>query len=409
MRTLFRAPDPGGNKMTLTIDQEDRSKQIGDDRPVITADRDLSVVRVIPRALVPAAATFGAGVIHATAIGEHASLVTLRNLFIASAIVQVFIAALTLRTDRRLVLLTGAAVNLACAVTYVLATTTGISFIKGLETAETVDAAGAITTGLEIVAALCFLMMVSTPFWRAPGRFSSVLVVAAVTALAVPAMVNAAGTGEGHTHSHDVTVAVAPFDPTKKVDLSGVTGVSSIQQARAEKLLQDTLDKLPMWADYKTAEAAGYRSIGDGYTGTEHFMKWDAIDDDDYQLDPTHPESIVYSTAGGNRTLEAAMYIMPTKMALDQVPDIGGPLTQFHIHDNLCFSDNTDAPQVIGLTSGDGSCPTGKKFTPAAMIHVWITKNQCGPFAALPGVAGGQVQAGTTKSCDHVHDGSFTF
>jgi len=395
--------------MTQTIDREDVSDGLAADRPSIIAAPAVATGSGIPRALVPAAATFAAGVIHATAIGQHASLVTLRNLFIACAIVQVFVAAVTLRTDRRLVLVAAAGVNLACAVTYVLATTTGISFIKGLETAETVDAAGAITTGLEIVAALCFLMMVSTPFWRAPGRYSSVLVVVAVTALTVPAMVNAAGTGEGHTHSHEVTVAVAPFDPTQKIDLSGVAGVSSIQQARAEKLLQDTLDKLPMWADYKAAEAAGYRSIGDGYTGTEHFMKWDAIDGDDYELDPTHPESIVYSTAGGKRTLEAAMYIMPTKMGLDQVPDIGGKLTQFHIHDNLCFGGDPAAPRVVGLTAPDGTCRFGTKFPSSPMFHVWVKPNVCGPFAALEGAGAGQVKTGEARSCDHTHGSTTTF
>ena len=395
--------------MTQTIELQDLSDDELRDDPVVIGDDPTPPPSGVPRALVPAIATIAAGLIHATAVGQHAGLTTLRNLFIASAVVQIAVGAVALASNRRAVLLVGAGVNLACAITYVLASTTGISFIKGLETAESVDTAGAITTGLELFAALCFLMMLSTPFWKAPNRYAAGLVVVAVTALSIPALLTAAGTGDGHTHSHVTTVAVAPFDPTDKVDLSGVTGVSSIQQARAEKLLQDTLDKLPKWADYKTAEAAGYHSIGDGYTGTEHFMNWDAIDGDDHQLDPEHPESLVYSTAGGKRTLEAAMYIMPTKMALDQVPDVGGPLTQFHIHDNLCFSENTDAPQVIGLTSADGTCPVGKKFTPAPMIHVWITRNDCGPFAALPGIAGGQLKANENRSCDHVHNGTFTF
>ena len=37
------------------------------------------------------------------------------------------------------------------------------------------------------------------------------------------------------------------------------------------------------------------------------------------------------------------------------------------------------------------------------MIHVWITPHECGPFAALEGVGGGQVTEGEERSCDHAH------
>ena len=40
------------------------------------------------------------------------------------------------------------------------------------------------------------------------------------------------------------------------------------------------------------------------------------------------------------------------------------------------------------------------------MIHVWIRKNPCGPFAALEDVGAGQVAPGQTKACDHAHGGS---
>jgi hypothetical protein len=39
------------------------------------------------------------------------------------------------------------------------------------------------------------------------------------------------------------------------------------------------------------------------------------------------------------------------------------------------------------------------------MIHVWIVPRPCGPFAALEGIGGGQVAAGQTVACDHVHGG----
>ena len=40
------------------------------------------------------------------------------------------------------------------------------------------------------------------------------------------------------------------------------------------------------------------------------------------------------------------------------------------------------------------------------MIHVWIDKgHQCGQFAALEGIGGGQIAPGETVACDHVHSG----
>ena len=44
------------------------------------------------------------------------------------------------------------------------------------------------------------------------------------------------------------------------------------------------------------------------------------------------------------------------------------------------------------------------------MIHVWIVGNPCGPFAALEGVAGGQILPGQTRLCDAAHgDGNTVF
>jgi hypothetical protein len=39
------------------------------------------------------------------------------------------------------------------------------------------------------------------------------------------------------------------------------------------------------------------------------------------------------------------------------------------------------------------------------MIHVWITPNECGPFASLDGVAAGTIRDGEDRLCDHQHGG----
>jgi hypothetical protein len=206
-----------------------------------------------------------------------------------------------------------------------------------------------------------------------------------------------------HTHP----AAVVPpkvYDPTQPIDLGGVPGVTPEQQAAAENLVALNVVRLPQWSDYKVAEAAGYKSIGDGLTGFEHYIKWDSINDD-VTLDPDHPESLVYQPQpDGSKKLVSAMYMLRDTTALTDVPNIGGPLMQWHIHDNLCFTNAPAAPQVRGIVDGAGNCPTPLvKFLPAPMIHVWITPNKCGPFAALEGVGAGQIADGQTRLCDTAH------
>ncbi|MEN9644362.1 MAG: hypothetical protein RL238_1031 [Actinomycetota bacterium] len=213
-----------------------------------------------------------------------------------------------------------------------------------------------------------------------------------------------------HEHSHDTAPAAEPkpYDPAQPIDLSGTPGVTPEQQAAAENLIAVTLVRLPQWSDYKVAEAAGFHSIGDGATGHEHFINWDWINDD-VILDPDMPESLVYAPQpDGSKKLVSAMYMLPDTVALDDVPDIGGALMQWHIHDNLCFTNDPVAPRVAGLTNGQGECNAPLvKFRPAPMIHVWITPHQCGPFAALEGVGAGQIAAGEERLCDHQHGGGF--
>lgn len=212
---------------------------------------------------------------------------------------------------------------------------------------------------------------------------------------------------EGHDHGAAPTVEPKPYDPTQPIDLSGTPGVTPEQQAAAENLIAVTLVRLPQWSDHRDAEAAGFQSIGDALTGHEHFINWDWINDD-VVLDPDQPESLVYEPQpDGSKKLVSAMYMLPDDVALEDVPDIGGALMQWHIHDNLCFTSG-DAPKVAGLVDGQGNCRNGlQKFRPAPMIHVWITPHRCGPFAALEGVGAGQIVDGEERLCDHAHGEGF--
>lgn len=171
-------------------------------------------------------------------------------------------------------------------------------------------------------------------------------------------------------------------------------GVTPAQQAAADALLADTKAILPQWRDEATVYDAGFRTIGDGGTGTEHLINWRWIDDD-VALDPRRPESLVYHVDEDGRELVAAMFMLPFGTADADVPDVGGTLTQWHVHDDLCLTsermvDGHPQRTVAAVTTVDGSCSQGEKLGRTPMLHVWIIEHPCGPFSSLEGVGAGQ-------------------
>ena len=199
-----------------------------------------------------------------------------------------------------------------------------------------------------------------------------------------------------------------PYDPAKPIDLSGTPGVTPAEQARAEQLIRDTLRDTKKYESPQGAYADGYRSIGDASTGDEHYVKW-AYANDGHILDSKRPESLVYERKNGKQFLAAAMYSLPPGSSFADVPDVGGPLTQWHVHNDLCLADNPADPLqkvVSSITGVNGKCPAGSsKLGSAPMLHVWVIANKCGPFAALEGIGAGQIPPGETRLCDTAHGG----
>ena len=215
-------------------------------------------------------------------------------------------------------------------------------------------------------------------------------------------------TTDGHDHSAaPAPVALAwprPWDPTEPIDVSGVEGVSAEQELRAVTLIEDTLRELPKYADPAAAIAAGYASIGDAGTGTEHYIKSDLIGDD-VLLDPTAPESLVYAVNGDERTLAGAMYIASPRPADDPtLTDWAGPLMTWHKHDNLCWSVGDDGKaKVVGVIDANGNCANGVRAGgESPMVHVWITPHPCGVFAALEGIGAGTAAVSEERARRHV-------
>lgn len=376
--------------------------------------------------------SIGAGVVHAAAIGVHNEHRQAVIMFTAVAVFQMAWGAWAQapRGTRRLASVVGLLGNAGLLFGFIMAKTSGISFIDGMEASDPVEFADGLAAALAVTsvvfASLDLLRSSDAQILRRGWALGTG--VAVVSLLTVPAMVAAAnpahhaagaevpvgsapadhhGTADptASTSAQDETTSpvAKPYDPAAPIDLSGTDGVTAEQQAAAENIVSASLVMLPRFADPAAAEASGFRSIRDGATGYEHYIN-SANMRDGRELDPSAPESLVYQPGtDGQKKLVAAMYMMEPGGTLETAPAFGGALTQWHVHENLCF---TPEGAVGGLTRQDGSCrPPLVKTEPVPMIHVWITKHPCGPFAALDGVGAGQIRPGETRLCDAAHGG----
>jgi hypothetical protein len=374
-------------------------------------------------------ASLAAGAVHAAATGVHNEHRQAVLLFTLVAGFQLFWGALAVARANRIIAAVGALGQLGLVGGWIFAKGNGIGFIDGMESKEPAAFADTLAAGLAAVAVVGCAVTLARPGWQARSlaRLGVVGSCGALLVVAVPGMVAASSAdhhGGGAAHGTDdhhgttpgggvdaaddgsaatgppAVVPPVPYDPTLPIDLGGVEGVTPQEQARAENLIATTLGHLPVFADPAVAEAAGYASIHDGGTGYEHLIN-NEYRSDGRVLDPDRPESLVYQVRNGSRQLVAAMYMAEPGTTLETTPELGGALTQWHIHDNLCFS---ESGTVAGLTDASGACAPGLiKPEAVPMIHVWIVPHPCGPFAALDGIAGGSILPGEERLCDTAH------
>jgi hypothetical protein len=382
---------------------------------------------VTPWTVVAGLCSLSAGAVHAAAAGAHGEHRAAVAAFTLLAVAQLVWGGVALVRGGRAVAATGVLVSAGAVGGWLLAKTTGVPLVAGLDVAEPVQLADSLAAALALTAGLLAALGLRQQAGPSGLRLplgTAVVAVVAAGALAVATIGTHEHPAGGPAHDHDDTAAGArvvgspggdahphedaaddhpepvPYDPALPIDLGGTPGVTPAQQAEAENLVAITLSRLPQWADAAVAEAAGFRTIGDGFTGHEHLVN-EAFLDDDVVLDPDRPESLVYDTSGGGRRLVAAMYMLQRGTPLEDVPDFGGALVQWHTHEDLCYS---PSGYVQGVTDAAGNCPPGQvKPVPTPMVHVWIEPHRCGPFAALEGVAGGRIPDGETRLCDHAH------
>ncbi|TMC09922.1 MAG: hypothetical protein E6J41_09550 [Chloroflexi bacterium] len=183
--------------------------------------------------------------------------------------------------------------------------------------------------------------------------------------------------GAGHLHGV-AAVCVANHHPGPGAVLRPVPcTVTPEQQAAADGLVAETRQGIARYQDVRVALAAGYRPSTPDGSGTAHYTDFRAPAN---PLDPSHPAALVYATTRHGPVLLGAMYQMPKQGVPG--PDLGGALTPWHYHTNVCFS--VPGLLVSGLSTPFGMCPPGSvRITTADQLHVWTAPNPNGPFGDL--------------------------
>jgi len=143
---------------------------------------------------------------------------------------------------------------------------------------------------------------------------------------------------------------------------------TAAEQAAANTLVAQTTAAVARYASLSAATAAGYVPATNPNGYEVHYANWQTVRSGDV-LDPNNPSSLVYANTVKGPVLLGAMYLGAGPCIPG--PDVGGPLTQWHAHDDLCLSATTH--QVVGKTDASGACATGVHNTNTYfMLHVWV-------------------------------------
>jgi hypothetical protein len=149
------------------------------------------------------------------------------------------------------------------------------------------------------------------------------------------------------------------------------------QREAAARLLSDTRTSIARYQDPAAAIAAGFKP--GPVSSAEPLRHFENPANANAVLDPSHPQALVYAQTKHGLQLIGAMYQM--KRAGQWGPDPGGPLTQWHQHEGICFS---PFGFEFSFETPFWTCPVGSTgITTPPMLHVWIIDNgKEGPFAA---------------------------
>src|SRR2546425_6514740 len=133
----------------------------------------------------------------------------------------------------------------------------------------------------------------------------------------------------------------------------------------ATKLIVETRAAVAKYADLKAAVAAGYKPMEPPDFQIVHYVNPGYMVDADI-LNPNHVQSLIYYNGKDGTRLIGAMFIMPRR-GMDG-PQVGGPLTVWHQHSNICF-DNAPGMAVSVPHSGSFRHNVKKGVLPRGVAH----------------------------------------
>jgi hypothetical protein len=137
------------------------------------------------------------------------------------------------------------------------------------------------------------------------------------------------------------------------------------QEAAAANLVAAVEQGVGQYSNVATAEADGYQPISSVRGPMTHYLNKSVVEQGDV-LDPSRPSALMFANTVDGPVLIGAMFLGPSPCVPG--PDVGGSLTQWHAHDDLCIAGG----QLVGKASADGTCTVGThRDSTYFMLHVW--------------------------------------
>ena len=336
-----------------------------------------------------AALSFGAAAIHFSVVREHWQGWPLAGaFFVVIGVLQIAWGWAVLHRPAWLVLALGAVAQLQIVVVWILSRTSGLPFGPQAHVPEPVGLADVVSSVLEILAAIGAGLLLGRGLARRPIPRSVGLAVAGTSATVVALTTSLALLSSAGGHAHVRVRGDIPAGWTAGCSHAHGGGhapgactnapVTPEQRNAAERLVADTQATVTRkYPTLQAAEADGYQLLNVDQS-VVHVQRPD-YQHDGRVLDPNRVESLVYVTYRGQSMLMGAMYI--AEPGAPQGPLIGGALTSWHVHTNLCV----DTARGTALDAGPkNTCAPGSAIERTAqMLHVWTQPYPGGPFADL--------------------------
>lgn len=153
--------------------------------------------------------------------------------------------------------------------------------------------------------------------------------------------------------------------------------VTGEQLAAAAEFVAALKQHTAQYGDVRAAMAGGYSQITPDLPGiAAHFIRGEYLRDG-REMDPEHPEVLLYTKRlDGQWKLVGAMF-MAEKMT-EEPPSYFGPLDAWHYHSNLCFT----AGAAVREVASQAECRNGLFVARTAwQVHVWTVPGGNGVFA----------------------------